>query len=283
MADVKNKFSKTSKDQQGAVPEKVETTWFQYHKGHDIPVYIALEETPSQDLINFLGRMQFSKITSKEVQMDAKGVRILHMSICTPLVARQIDAPMESDRFGMESLVHREGHRIYRYRGEALVLFSFTSRDWRMGHFPEFGTSAKEHVSRHIMNRFLAWALAPLGIIGLWGVPVDDGLVCMRPSHSEGEAVFVDVMGRRILTVDSVKRMGPRFKVLRLDPTLHGKNVRMSQEELLTLLMHHSAYFDIQGPSVPVRQMIQEIARQYEGLFHPRESFRPRSGLPLRA
>ena len=163
-----------------------------------------------------------------------------------------------------------------------LIVFSFKSRDWRMGFFPDFGSSSKDQVSRHILNRFLSWALAPLGMIGLWGVPVDDGLVCMRPGQSEGEAVFVDVYHRRIFSVDGIKRMGPRFKVLRLDSTLHGKNIRMSSEELLGLLLHHCAFFDVGGPSVPVRQMVQEMSRLFEGLYHPRESFRQRSGLPVR-
>ena len=266
-------------------------TWFQYHKPFAIPVFVALEPQesggPPTDVSSFLTRMQFSKLTPQEVQaigptLQSKGARVLYLSECTPAVARQIDAPMESDRYGMESLVAREGHRVYRYRGETLILFSFNSRDWRMGYFPDFGSSSKEKLSRLVLNRFLSWALAPLGMIGLWGVPVDDGLVCMAPNVSKGEAVFVDVLNRRIISVDGVKRMGPRFKVLRLDPNLKGKNVRMSPEELLGLLLHHCSYFDLQGPSVPVRQMVYEMSRLYEGLYHPQESFRPRSGLPLR-
>ena len=55
----------------------------------------------------------------------------------------------------------------------------------------------------------------------------------------------------------------------------------MTNEELLSFMSAHSSYLDYQGLSVPVRQMIQTLAKMTEGLVHPEESFRPRTDLSL--
>jgi hypothetical protein len=143
--------------------------------------------------------------------------------------------------------------------------------------------AAKDNLlaARTIINRYLSWALSPLGILGLWGVVIDDGVVAQRSSDSKGEAVFIEMGKQRLLTVDGVKKISPKFKILRLDPTLHNRNIKMSNEEFVSFLFSHCTYFDYAGPSVPVRQLIQSMAKITEGLIHPQESFRPRTDLSL--
>ncbi|MBY0412819.1 MAG: hypothetical protein K2Q18_01575, partial [Bdellovibrionales bacterium] len=155
---------------------------------------------------------------------------------------------------------------------------------WQLGCFSDFGTNKEATIklaARTVIHRFLSWALAQHGILGLWGVTVDEGMVLQRVTESKGEAVFIDVVGNKILSLDGIKKLGPRFKVLRLDPTLHGRNIRMSKEELVSFISAHASYLDYAGLSVPVRQMIQELTKMTEGLVHPEESFRPRTDLSL--
>ncbi len=64
--------------------------------------------------------------------------------------------------------------------------------------------------------------------------------------------------------------------VMRLDATLHHRNVQMSQEELLSFLNAHHTFLDYPGPTVPVMQAIASIAKKVRGVIHPEESFRPR-------
>jgi hypothetical protein len=131
------------------------------------------------------------------------------------------------------------------------------------------------------MNRYLSWALAPLGIIGLWGVPVDEGVVVMSQKNAGGEGVFIDINRRVIMGLDGVKPIKGRFQLLRLDSTLKGRSITMSKEELLSFLMAHIIYFDYDGPSIPVRQMVQTLLTLARGIVYPRENYRPRSGLSL--
>ena len=105
--------------------------------------------------------------------------------------------------------------------------------------------------------------------------------MAQKPIESKGEAVFIDVKALQMLSIDGVKKLRPHFKILRLDSTLHGRNIKMSTEELLSFLSSHCTYLDSSGLSVPVRQVIQTLSKMTEGLVHPEESFRPRTDLSL--
>lgn len=263
-------------------------TYFQYQKELNLPIYVTVDLTSFESSFgDFLLKLKFTKLNEKE-EAEAIGqiqkntlARVLHVSEASPLVAKQIQGSMESDRYGAESIVPKNGYRVYRYKDLGLMVYSFGAREWQLGCYRDFGSSAMMIGSRMMMNRFLTWALIPHGILGLWGVTVDDGMVAQRPADSKGEAVFIDVVGLRMISLDGVKKMRAHFKILRLDPTLKGRNIKMTSEELLTFLSAHTSYLDPSGLSVPVRQMVQALSKITDGLYHPQESFRPRTDLSL--
>lgn len=263
-------------------------TYFQFHKELNIPIYIAVDLTGfDPSFAEFLSKVKFSKLADKEeaaaleqIKKDNKA-KVLHLIEATPIVAKQIQNTMESDRYGLESIIPKDGYRVYRYKDVGLLVYSFTAKEWQLGCYKDFGSSANSIASRMIINRFLSWALVAHGIIGLWGVVVEDGMVAQRPIDSNGEAVFIDVIGLRMISMDGIKKLRPHFKILRLDPTLKGRNIKMGSEELLSFLSAHCAYLDSSGLSVPVRQIVHTLSKMTEGLIHPEESFRPRTDLSL--
>lgn len=263
-------------------------TYFQYQKDLNLPIYISADlATFEASFAEFLVKMKFHKLGEKEeaaalIELKKNNsARILHVSEASPLVAKQIQSTMETDRYGGESIIPRDGYRVYRHKDVGLMVYSFGAKEWQLGCYKDFGGSNYIFASRVIINRFLSWALVPHGIVGLWGVTVDDGMVAQKAADSKGEAVFIDVKGLRMITLDGVKKLRPHFKILRLDPTLKGRNIRMTSEELLSFLSAHCSYLDSSGLSVPVRQMIQALSKMTEGLVHPQESFRPRTDLSL--
>ncbi len=264
-------------------------TYFQYQKDLDLPVYIAVNLADfDKGLEPFLTSMQFFRVVDKEETKVAERIkkdtlaRCLSLTEATPAVSRQIHATLESDRYGLESIIPKPGYQVYRYKEVGFMVYSFGVKTWELGAYNDFGVN-KEHklAARIMLNRFLTWALVPQGILGLWGVAVDEGMVLQRVHESKGEVVFIDVVKNKLITLDGVKKLGPKFKVLRLDPTLKGRNVKMTNEELLSFMSAHSSYLDYKGLSVPVRQMIQTLAKMTDGLVHPEESFRPRTDLSL--
>ena len=150
-----------------------------------------------------------------------------------------------------------------------------------MGVLDSFTSESNLMTFRSILNRYLSWALVPMGIIGFWGVPVDEGVVILSQDESEGEAVFVDVLNSSVLSLDGQKTVKGPFNILRLDSTLHDRNIGMSREELISFMSQYCTYFDYSGLSYPVRQLIQHLSRVSIGLVYPRESFRPRTDLSM--
>lgn len=264
-------------------------TYFQYQKDLDLPVYIAVNLADfDKGLEPFLTSMKFFKMGEKDESKVLERVkkdflaRCLNLTEATPAVSRQMHATLESDRYGLESVIPKPGYQVYRYKEVGFMVYSFGAKIWELGAYTDFGMNKDHKLAARIMiNRFLTWALVPQGILGLWGVAVDEGMVLQRVHEAKGEVVFIDVVKNKIMTFDGVKKLGPKFKVLRLDPTLKGRNVKMTNEELLSFMSAHSSYLDYQGLSVPVRQMIQTLAKMTEGLIHPEESFRPRTDLSL--
>lgn len=265
--------------------------YYQYQKELNLPIYISFDpQAFDAGIADFLNALNFTKLSDKEeskatesIRKD-RGARCLNIKEATPMVARQIRMTMESDRYGQESIVPKAGYSVYRYRDVGLLVYSFNARDWDLGCHSDFGSSkesGKKQAARVVIHRYLSWALVAHGILGLWGVSVDDGIVLQRYPESKGEAIFVDVVNAKVFSLDGVKKLGAKFKVLRLDPTLKGKNIRMTNEELLSFISAHCSYFDYSGLSIPVRQMIQTFAKMTDGLLHPEESFRPRTDLSL--
>ena len=263
-------------------------TYFQYQKDLGLPIYITVDLSSfDPSFQEFLSKMKFIKLSDKE-EKEVHGVigknnlaRILNISEATPVLAKQIQSSMESDRYGTESIIPKQGYRVYRHKDVGLMVYSYAAREWSFGCYKDFGSASVLVSSRIMINRFLSWALAPFGIIGLWGVTADEAIVAQKPIDSNGEAVFIDVKGLQMISVDGLKKLRPHFKILRLDSTLHGRNIKMTTEELLSFLSSHCTYLDSSGLSVPVRQVIQALSKMTEGLVHPRESFRPRTDLSL--
>ncbi len=266
-------------------------TYFQYQKDLNLPIYIGVElQSFESGLADFLKSIQFTKLSEKEelnaiqILKENNASRCLNLSLAGPVSMRQIQTNMEYDSYGTETVIPKFGYQVYRYKNVGLMVYSLGVKEWELGCFIDFGSSnvaEKKVAARTVIHRFLSWSLAHYGILGLWGVTVDEGMVLQRIHESRGEAVFIDILGSRIISLDGIKNMGPVFKVLRLDPTLKGRNIHMSKEELYSCMSSYCSYLNYTGLSVPVRQMIQTLVRMSQGLIHPKESFRPRTDLSL--
>lgn len=266
-----------------AVNEENKTTYFQYASELDLPIFLGVHLGDfDSSLTGFLTQCGFTLMPQTDSdgldsRLEEENARLLRLEMAGTRVKTQICKRVESDRFGEESLVPSDGYRVYRYRSLALMVVSYAANEWKMGVLPEFGTDSSLMASRIVINRYLSWALAPLGVAGFWGVPVEEGVVLDRPKHSEGEAVFFDVVRNRLLTSEGVRPFKSSFHIIRLDPFLKDSSRPVAKDEVMGFLSTHCAFFSLEGLSVPVRQVIQTMARQFETYRYPQESFRPRS------
>jgi hypothetical protein len=268
--------------------ENQKTTYFQYFKELDLPVYIKVDLSEySSQLLPFLMEQKFTELTDEEsIEMFKDdfipdGIRVLNLTIPSRGASKHIEMMRPTDKYGCESLIPKTGYKVYRYFGVGMMVTSFTVNEWNLGCYENFGGSENLIAYRSVMNRFLSWSLSSLGMVGFWGVPVDEGMVVLTQAKSTGEVVFVDVMNDKLLTVDGVKKLSNRFCIMRLSETLKGRNVEMKKEELVSFLYQYCSYLDYQGLPIRVRQMIQLVAQKGFGLIHPSESFKPRTDLSL--
>lgn len=265
-----------------AVNEDEKITYFQYASELDLPIFLGVHLGDfDSSLTGFLTQCGLTLMPQTdsegiEARLQEENARVLRFEMAGTRVRTQICKRVESDRFGEESLVPSDGYRVYRYRSLGLMVVSYGAQEWKMGVLPEFGTDDHLTASRMVVNRYLSWALAPHGIAGFWGVPVEEGVVIDRPKHSEGEAIFFDVVRNRLLTSEGVRPFKSSFHIIRLDPFLKDQFRPIARDEVMGFLSTYCTYFSLEGPSTPVRQVIQTMARQFETYRYPKESFQPR-------
>lgn len=260
-------------------PEKELFVTYQYQKDLQIPVYVKLPLAEfSNEISSFLKSMNFEKLKENESELAQSSIestpnaKLLLITEAGSTVARQIDQVQESDQFGKESLVPKEGYKIYRYKSVAMIIYSFAAYEWQMAAFSDFGTIDQNiNIYRTVITRYLSWALAPLGIIGFWGTPTKEGAVILKQQEANGEAIFFDVNKGLLLTLDGIKKVHPRFKIIRLVPSLKTGSRLMSKEELYSFLSQFATFLDFQGSSVAIRQMIQILSHSIQGVLIPKQ------------
>lgn len=276
----------TTKDASGT------TTFFQYcpDKSLDYPLFLSVQISDFENnLLDFLKSIKFVESKEEIVETRSREKNFKLIKIISPSInmSRQIRMVNESDRYGKESILPRSGHRIYRYKDVGLMIYSFAADRWELalslsnsgGSVSGFDNE-KLHGLKIIFTRILSWALSPLGVIGLWGVGVDEGIVVMNQQRAQYESVLIDYFKNKLTTIEETVDIKPAFKIIRLDPTLKGgRNFSMTPEALAGMLSAGTTYFDYDGPSLALRQVIRAISIRYEGVVHPQSSFRPRTDL----
>ena len=268
--------------------EKSEFSYFRYHSGAQLPVFIKVDLSLHEAALPaLLESMKFEELAADQVKNVGDELagningRIMTIVPAGVSASRQIDAAVHSDRYGKESVIAKSGYKVYRYKTQALIVYSYGAKEWECGVLPSFSQVQYQEQTRSVIGRYLSWALAPLGLISFWGVPVEEGLVVLKQKDSGGEMVFLDVRQKRILSVDGVKPFPAKMTVLRLDEKLHDRNIKMSKEELLSFLSLNSGFLDPGGLSIATRQLIHSLVLMCEGIVHPKESFQSRSELAL--
>lgn len=243
-------------------------TYYQYAKELALPVYIRLRVAEfDPEIVGFLQVMNFTELGEKESEQAQQNIasnqlaKVLTIDEATPMVAAQIRSNFDNDKYGKESIVQKPGYNVYRYKNMAMIVLSLASNEWLMGAFPEFGHSDKDYESRVVLNRYLSWALAPMGIAGFWGRKVREGIVLARMHEVNAEAVFIDYRNHKILTMHEAYNLRKSEIFIKLDPLHKSGPVKMKTEEVQAFLAIHTSYFGANGMPHALRQVIATLAK----------------------
>jgi hypothetical protein len=268
--------------------EKTHETWsyFQYHREKNWPVFVRYKlHELNADFAKGLHELGFVQVVSEadikkahaQIEEHAAG-RLLTLTEASTALSRQMESTLATDQFGPESVTTKNHYKVYRYKSQAFLVYSLTSKEWQVGVYQNFGklneTLENKMAMRMVIFRFLSWALAPFGLIGFWAVPV-----LMKSQEANGEAVFVDLASRLVYTLDGTKKLNGKFQFIRLDNALRDRQIIMGQTELASFLFACTCFLSPEGPSTPIRQLVNALSKSVNAVILPRENFRPRQNV----
>ncbi len=274
--------------------ENKQNSFYQYHADLDFPIFIkvvdGLEGKDEGNLSSLLKQMKFRELPGHEEDMvektlsDNTQARMLTLKVASFKLVSQINSVASSDLYGQESVVPKAGYKVYRYKGMALMVYSYAAPSWECGVTGNFCVGEKGiFAARSVLNRFLTWSLSSLGVVGFWGVPVDEGFVVLNQKDAQGEVVFIDVLNQKMVSMDGVKDISGGLEILRLDSGLKERSLVMRPSELLSFLSVKTSFLDPEGISTPVRQMVNQLSKFALGKVYPKSSFQPRTDMDLTA
>lgn len=253
-------------------------SYYQFQKKLGYQVFLRFEDFEFENhFTEILEMMGFDKVERdkvKDIKFISGKTKVLKITKASPRVAKQIvKSDFLFDKFGKESLSKMGSYEVYRYRGFGMMVFSQQNALWELG----IKDHSDQNILRVIFTRFLSYALAPAGVIGFWGVPVDEGFVVMSPSGANFETVFVDLKRNVLLTYDGVKPIESEIQILRLDSTLNREVKEMKKEEIISFLSMNTNFLSYQGLTQNLKTVLLELCHVSKAFIYPEENFKPRA------
>lgn len=254
-------------------------SYYQYRSKLNYQVFLRFDdaglEAALAETLEVLGFDLLSEETFKKLNFKRYKTKILKISKASFNVSRQISQVSHlNDKFGFESLNQMGNYNIYRFRDVGMMIYSEMNPMWELG----LKTTHNKEAIRCVLTRFLSFAFTATQteVVGLWGVPVEQGVVVMSPKKSNFESVFVDVAKNQILCYGEVKTIESEVEILRLDETFSDSMRVMSREELLSFLSVSTCHLSFSELDINVREVIFKICHLSKGFIYPEENFKPR-------
>jgi hypothetical protein len=252
-------------------------SYYQFNEKLNYQVFLRFEDFDFESqLAETLEMMGFNKVERskvKEIAFDLRQTKVLKIVKASPKLSKQIDTTEFSfDKYGNESISPMGSYSVYKNKNNGMMIFGEGNLLWELGLKASFDHDAL----RVILTRFLSFALARSGVVGFWGVPVDEGFVVMTPKKAMFESVFIDLKKNVVLTYDGVKPINSELQILRLDESLQDKIMGMKREALLSYLSTNTCYFSYSGFEIGIKDTIFELSQIASGYIYPEGNFKPR-------
>ena len=262
----------------GEVSDKIKASYYQFQGENGYCVFIKFEsEDLERSFKNILSEVGFEKVEEQrltQISVNKLTTKVLTVRSATPKVVKEINIGAPGlELMGPESISARGSYNIYKYKGVGMMIFSSNNTLWELG---VTNPVKNKRELRVVIIRYLSWALAGQGIIGLWSVPVEEGLVVMRPVDANHEVVFIDLNRMAMVTQDGVVGISGELKLIRLDENLHHHSRPMVKDQLLSFLSTHTTYLSYSGLDGRLKETIYQLVNLFDGMVLPVENFKPR-------
>ncbi len=257
-------------------------SYYQYQSELGYQVSLRFDDFDFENqLTDTLEVMGFDKVEREKIKdqsFNLNETKILKIAKASSRVGRQIDrSDFVFDKYGPESFSQMGSYDVYRYKGVGMMILGEGNYLWELG-LKDTNDGAALRV---MLTRFLSFALASSGVIGFWGVPVEEGFVVMGQRAANSESLFVDLAKGSIITLDGRKTINSNLQILRLDSTLLNEMKRMKPENLYSFLSTNTTHLAYSGFNVRLKDSLLELSQVATGFIYPEDHFKPRADITI--
>ncbi|MFL5786099.1 MAG: hypothetical protein ACJ76H_15885 [Bacteriovoracaceae bacterium] len=252
--------------------------YYQYRKLHDYPIYVRVNaDEISPKFVHLLVEMGLSLLTETEVKkisLQKAHSRVLTVQSASPRIERQISGSDLLDKYGLESVSIMNGLPVYTYRRVGLLAMPFGRNLWDLAVSSEISHTDQMVGLRVVLARFLAMALADMGVLCYWGTVKDGAVILMKQSQSFGESVLIDVDRRTIFSQGGEMRIGNNLRIVRRD--VEGRHSgHISREEIISSLSVNSCLLSFTGITPAMKRSIYSMSSFVTASYSPVEALNP--------
>jgi hypothetical protein len=237
--------------------------YYQYRKLHQYPTFVRVNaDDVNPKFQHLLGEMGFTLLTDvevKKISLQKSHSRILTVQVAGPRVQAQISGSDLLDKYGMESLSYLNGLPVYTYRRVGLLAMPLNRNLWDFAVSCDITQTDQMVGLRVVLARFLASALADMGVLCYWGTVKDGAVVLMKQAQSFGESVLIDFERRTIFSQGGEMRIGNNLKVIRRDSEARTSS-HISREELISYLSVSSCLLSFTGITPAMKRSIYSLS-----------------------
>lgn len=255
--------------------ESTKWSYFQYRKNHQYPIYVRFKQNELNakfsHLLKEMGFSELSEPETKKIQLNKLHTKILTIQEASSRLQQQIYGSDILDKYGPESLSLQMGMPVYTYRKVGVMGLPRSKTLWDLAVHPEISHTDQMVGLRIIFVRFLAQALADLGVLCYWGTVKDDTVIVMKQNQSFGEAVLIDLNKRVVFSNAGEMKLNSSLKIIRKDKELkYGSN--MSREDLIGFLSVSTCLLSFNGITHPMKKAIYELSSTASGSYAASEN-----------
>jgi len=212
-------------------------------------------------MLQELGFNEVPEKDSRKISLHRPSTKVLTVQGANARLIQQINGNDSLDKYGQEVLSIQASLPIYTYKRVGVMSLPHAKTLWDLALSQDL--SQTEHMVglRVIMTRFLAQALADLGILCYWGTVKDDTIIVMKQNQSFGEAVLIDLSKRMVYSNGGELKMGAVLKIIRKDKEVKNSSA-MNREELISFLSVNSCLLSFNGITPSMKRAIYDLSAQ---------------------
>ena len=251
--------------------------YFQFREELGYPIFLRFEdENLEGELLETLELLGFNKVDRdavKSIPFQAKKTKILKVGMANARLVKKIQAASLDIRLNENESYSEMGlYDLYSYKSQSLMVVGEQNPLWELS----LVSTKNQFAVRGTLIRFLSLALAAHGVVGFWGVPVDEGIVIMNSANSNHEVVFIDMKISKIISFEGVKELQGDFQILRLSSTLRNEMKKMERESLYSFLSVNTTFFGSKEYLFALNKACFELSNMAIGVIYPKANFKPR-------